>query len=403
VSGHNRPIASIRLARSLPRLLAWPIALLVLAGTAGAGAAVLGGTPALALLALAIVLAVVGIGWAIRLLSVRLDVEEAEVRLHWIGGERRYPLSPGPVTRVRFRGENASRLRVRSAILGYGLGRARLRDEEEIHVVRLAPTPTAILVPTEEGRLAIAASDEPALLDALSRAARARQRLDELAREAAASRPAVELEVDEEEESDAAQAPAHAVAEPPERAGAEPSAADAASAEPEARPMTGIERMLYERRLADERAAAEAAEAEAEAEAEAALAALALAEQEAAAAAAMPAPVGTADSADAAAREVRPRGPVRPGRIRREQLRHAIALVPLAGAVAVWGIGTAIGAMPDPQTDTGRLTALALLLAGPGTAVGTIVARTWWPRIIGVVIVSGLATSILIGRALIGG
>ena len=66
-----------------------------------------------------------------------------------------------------------------------GIGRARLREHEQIEVVRLAPTPTAILVPTERGRLAIAPASDDELLDALSRAARARQRLADLSEPAA--------------------------------------------------------------------------------------------------------------------------------------------------------------------------------------------------------------------------
>ena len=392
------PIARIRLARSLPRLLAWPIVLLALAAAAAVAGVLVGATGGIALLAGSALVALLALGWAARVLSVRLDIEESEVRVHWIGGERRYVLSAGPVTRVRFRGENASRLRVRSGILGYGLGAARLREDEEIHVVRLAPTPTAILVPTEEGRLAIAPADEGELLEALSRAARARQRLDTIAQrtgDAAREAGAAGLTTDEPEPSTAA-ITAAAPPTPP----IQPAEAD--GGEPDARPMTGIERMLYERRLAEERAAAEAA-------AEAALAALAEAEQAAADAgteAGMPAPSPAPEAvpvvAATSARE-RPRLRRLPRlRVGRAQARHAVALVPLAGALVAWGIGIVGDRMPDPTTDLGRLTALGLVLAGPGTALGVLVARAWWPRLIGVVVVGGLATSALIGRVLIG-
>ena len=121
----------------------------------------------------------------VTLLSVRLDVGESAVQVSWIGGSRLYVLSPGPVTRVRLRGANASRLRVRSGAFGWSLGRAVLRGEEPIHIVRLAPTATAILVPTDRGRLAIAPARDEDLLDALSRAARARQQLEAQSGEAA--------------------------------------------------------------------------------------------------------------------------------------------------------------------------------------------------------------------------
>jgi hypothetical protein len=182
------PIAHIRLARSPLRLVAVP-ALLVASGTGLAVAAVLGPMrflqPAwIALVVGGAIVALFGLVIAIRLLSIRLDVEEAAVRVRWLGGEHVHPLVPGPVTRVRLRGENASSLRSRTGWLGWTLGRATLRGEEPIQVVRLARTATAILVPTEEGRLAIAAASEADLIEALSRAARARQRLEDLARNA---------------------------------------------------------------------------------------------------------------------------------------------------------------------------------------------------------------------------
>lgn len=383
------PIARIRLARSLPRLMAWPILLLVAGTAAGVGAALVGGTVTILLAAVAGVLGLAALGWAAWLLSIRLDVEESEVRVHWIGGERRYALSPGPVTRVRFHGENASRLRARTGLLGYGLGPARLRDEERIHVVRLAPTATAILVPTEEGRLAIAPAAEADLLDALTRAARARQRLDDLARETDAA-GAEGLHVDATADAGGGEAPPAVpvpVAEPPAEASDD--------GEPEARPMTGIERMLYERRLADERAAAEAA-------AEAALEALRLEEERAAAEAALPAPRPDSEPAAVAAPRVKERPARRGIQFGGVRLGHAVALVPLAGALAAWAVGTATDGMPDPRTDVGRLTALALVLAGPGSALGALIARTRWPQLVGVVIVAGLAASVLVGRAVLG-
>lgn len=396
----NEPIARIGLARSLPRLLAWPAILLGLALGLGVVAVVIGGGPALVLGILGGLLGLAGIAWAARLLSVRLDVEESEIRVHWMGGERRYVLSPGPVTRVRFRGENASPLRVRRGFLGYGLGPARLREDEEIHVVRLAPTTTAILVPTEEGRVAIAADDESTLLDALSRAARARQRLDDIARRPGSDAPSHPVEVDEPEGDhaidDRTEAPATVEPAPP---------AEAAPFEGEARQMTGIERMLYERRLAEDRALAEAEAAAAEAAAAELEAARRLAGADEATPAAMPAPPSevTEPVTDVSAEPRRTRAITLPRpRLGGIPARHAMAVVPLVGAIAAWAIGVTIGEMPDPGSDLGRLTAVALVLAGPATSLGAIVARLRWPQVVGVVVMSGLATSVLIGRVLLG-
>ncbi|MDQ2674058.1 MAG: hypothetical protein M3Y40_05330, partial [Chloroflexota bacterium] len=235
-----------------------------------------------------------------------------------------------------------------------------LRGEERIQIVRLAPTDTAILVPTEGGRLAIAAASEPELIDALSRAARARQRLEELAQPEAAEPPAAEPEA------------------PPE---------------PEPHILTGIERAELEERLAEERARA-AREAEAAA----------------AAAAAMPAtqPEAMPRGAQTAAITREERSARRWGRrpasvkLGRPRPSAAFVLLPLIGAGAVWLLATVNGRLPEPGTDLGRLTSLGLVLAGPATSVGAIMARAWWPRLVGVVVTSGLAASVFVGRALLG-
>jgi hypothetical protein len=321
----------------------------------GAGLAVLGG-----------LLFVGAITAAFVLLSIRLEVDEASIAVIWAGGGRRYSLTPGPVTRVRLRGSTASRLRIRSGALGWGMGRARLRGEEEIELVRLAPTPTAILVPTERGRLAIAPARDQELLDALSRAAKARQLSEALA----------------------AQAPTDVAAE------REAEAPLPVPPEPEAPPiaMTGIERALLEERLARERA-----DEDARAEEELNAAAVARAAIDA----------GVIPDADASTTEL-VLHPVRPRRQPRVRVaappgpRAVFVVLPTLGAAIAWGAGVALGRMPDPGTDLARLTSLALVMAGPATSVGAIMALAWWPRLVGVVVAGGLAAAVFIGRALIG-
>lgn len=355
------PIARIRLARSLPRLLAAPLIIGVAGAAAlGVGMMVVAGPLGIALAVLGGLLVLGAIGGAAVLLSVRLDVEESAVGLTWLGGSRIYPLSPGPVTRVRLRGRSASRLRARTGALGWALGRARLRGEEEIEVVRLAATATAILVPTERGRLAIAAANDDRLLDALSRAARARQRLEALA-ERLPPMPEEAAEVAE---------PAELEIPPP------------AKVEPHA--LTGIERALEERRAA-EREAAQAA-------------GIPMPEP------AMPAPASVAVPAPEVRTEKAPRRRLRLRRPAIRPPRPAIAFVilPLVGAALAWGAGVAGGRMPEAGTDLARLTSLALVLAGPATSVGAVMALAWWPRLVSVVVAGGLAASVLIGRALIG-
>jgi hypothetical protein len=357
------PIARIRLARAPFRLMLLP-ALLVALGAALEAAAVFGPVPPLtpawiALVAGGVLLTLVGLVIAIWLLGLRLDVEEAAIRVRWPGGERLHPLVPGPVTRVRLRGDNASSLRSRTEWLGWTVGRARLRGEETIQVIRLARTPTAILVPTERARLAIAAASEAELIEALSRAARARQRLEELAR------PVPHRE---------AEAPPPAPVQPP---------AEAAQ-EPEPHFLTGIERAELEERLAREGASAAAiadviAQPATDAPAVAAAPAVTLAE-----------PTPGRWRRRAAVRISRPR----PSAV--------FVLLPLLGAGFVWGAATLGGRLPEPGTDLGRLTALGLVLAGPATSVGAIMARAWWPRLVGVVVTSGLASAVFVGRALLG-
>ena len=342
------PIARIRLSRSLPRLLLLP--LLVLLASISVAAVGMVFMPGIAGVVIAGIAALIGIGALVGigvLLSIRLDVEEAAVCLGWLGGARIYLLSTGPVTRVRLRGENASRLRARRWGLGWQLGAATLRGEEDIEVVRLARTPTAILLPTERGRLAIAAADEEALLDALSRAARARQRIEELTRDAP---PAPEVE--------------------PEQ--------PATDIEVDAALMTGIQRALFERRLAEEGASASV---------EPSPAILAAPTTEAVVEpAATPARRGLARLSWA----------IRPGP------SFVLLILPLVGAGLAWGAAVVLDRLPEPGTDLGRLTALALVLAGPATTVGALMARFYWPRIVGVVVAGGLATAVFVGRALLG-
>ena len=363
------PIARIRLARSWSRLLLVP-AILVAVGAAIAVAALLLIDPPLAyaVAVLGLIPALAGAYLAIRSATMEVDVEEAAVRVRWLGGDRVYALVPGPVTRVRLRGEQASPLRARSRLLGWEVGRATLRDEESIEVVRLAQTRTAILVPTDRGRLAIAAASEPELLDGLSRAARARKRLEDLG---LAEPPPTEPEAGaggpNEAAADAPEPPALEIETPPHI-------------------LTGIERAMLDERLARERLDAEAA-AQAEAEAVARLDA-----ERAAADVAL---------ADAGRSEEIEDTPATAGAVRRLP-SVGLVLLPIGASLGVWGVALVLGRLPEPATESGQLTALALVLAGPATSIAAILARAWWPRLVGVVVTSGLAAVVFIGRGVLG-
>ncbi len=382
-------IARVRLARALPRVLAVPGGMLLMAAAALAGGFVVPPGADVALWMLAGLLAGASVALALVPLTLRLEVEVGGLRIRWLAGSRQFHLVPGAVTRVAM-GSNAQvAVRSRFSMLGWSYGRATLRGEERIWILRLAPTRTVILVPTDRGRLAIAAASEPELIEALGAAARVQQRLDEVSGRVQAALPPL---------ADAAQA-------------AEPAgwfAAGSAPAEPALSPprvLTGIERARLEAELAAARQAAlEAAEAERQAIEEARLAGAA-------------APPGTVSGEPATTRREEPIVPWRaPGAARQrvrgtwtrpvwatdQRLRVLVtigwALVPLvASLVAYLAVGGGVTMSADDVS--ARMEALALLACGPLAAVGVLVARAWWPRLSGLVTVSALSALVLLARA----
>lgn len=381
MASRDESIGEVRLARSLPRVLALPILFIAAgAGVAAGGVLLIGGTAGLAMVGAGAVLVVVGIVLGAMPLSVRVHVEESVVRVRWLFGRQVHLLTAGSLTRIHLRGEGASRLKGGFGF-GWSLGRAVLRDQEPVHVVRLAPTESVILIPTARGRLAIASSDEQHLIETLTHAAQARARAEEL------------LEV-------TPTAPPAAVADRVPQPG-----------DPDFDPrlLSGIERALYEEWLLREQA-----------DAMAAMRAEGPAIDTEPVVDPSPEPVPDAVTAPAESGQVvrrpfwarRREGapamiamPTVPARVRslprRPRPSWLLPLVPLAAAGAAWAVGVFAGEMPSSGSDSARLTALALVLAGPGSAIGAIMARTWWPRIAGVVVAGGLAASIFIGRSLI--
>jgi len=370
-------IARIPLARSARRMLAAPALLLLAGALAVAGGWLLGGIPGVGLAMAGGILVLCAAYIALAVLTVRLDVEVSTIRLRRLGSDQRFTLVRGPVTRVPLRGAGAARLRPRFGALGWGLGPARLRGEEEIQLVRLAPTDTAILVPTDAGRLAIAPASEQHLIAALGAAARVQQRLDQVAARAR-SVPLDRL----------VQAPPTAAPAPPPEPTPEPE-----------RPLTGIERVRLEQRLAAERAAAlAAAEAERQRAAEEAAAAA-----EAARIAAEQAALVPPRPERRLPRVVVPRPRVSLPSLARPRrhvvMEYLVAALPLAAATALWAVATAAGRLDLPESSA-RLAALSLALTGPGAAVGALAARAWFPRLMGPVLVSALCALLLTGRAL---
>jgi hypothetical protein len=378
--GTTVSLAAIPLARAPVRLLLGPLVLLAAGSVAAVAGLVVGGVAGVGLVAAGIVVDALAVYLAMVLFSLRLDVEVAMLRLSWIGGERRYVLARGAVTRVPLSGSGAASLRPRFGAIGWAMGPAMLRRSEPIELVRLARSASVILVPTDRGRLAIAPASEQQLLTALGAAARVQQRLDEVALRARAlpAAPASEVELP----------------------GAGPEAAGAAlgQAAGQARVLTGIERAMLEERLAAERAAALAA-AEAELErARAAAPDTGFEGQAGAAAAAVVTP---------APRRIRRRATwQRPAWVggapsAARALPFLAAVVPLFGAVAIWSAAAVIGRLDLGDAEL-RPVSLALLATGPLAALGALAARAWFPRLFGLVVVSSLAALLLVGRALLG-
>jgi hypothetical protein len=368
-------IAPIPLARSGRRLLIAPAILFVAGAVAAGGGIVRGDLPGVGLVAGGLVVIVLSAALWIILSSVRLYVEVATLRLRWMGGERRYTLVRGPVTRVPLRGPGAARLRPRFGAFGWGLGRGTLRGNEPVEIVRLAPTSTMILVPTDRGRVGVAPASEEQFLNALAAAARIQQRLDEVVERARAY------------------APAPAAIE-------EPSAQEmpAPEAEIPAGVLTGIQRAMLEEHLAAQRAAALAA---AQAERQAAQDATRMAEF----VSQQPAQTLPTPRPGRARRGIQPpalRLPQVHLDVRWEQVRSfVLPALPVLAAAGVW-IAAALQARLVLPVEQLRPVALALLAVGPAAALAGIAARVWFPRLVGLVAITSLAALVLVGKALLG-
>lgn len=396
------PIARLRLARSPIRLLAAPFVFTSAGAAAVAGGWMLGGIGGVGLAAAGSLAVASALFLGLFVFSVSVAIEPGMVHLRWLTGERRYALVRGSLTRVTVRGADSVTLRARFGALGWSLGRALLRGQEQIDVVQLAATATMIVIPTDLGRLAIAAASETELIEALGTAARMQQRMEA----AIAARSPVTAVV-----------PAVRVPAPPQR------------------PLTGIERALLEERLAAERAAAAASAASerlaaaALARADASTPLIPAAPPTAAIVAApqirpreraawrrpswlhlprrgpRPEPAAMAAPALAVADVATPRVSARTVVRRRVRIDYrtiaegVVLGAPLAVATAVWvawAIGGAIFSPPDA-----RLLTLALLLGGVGGALGAAVARAWYPRLGPLVSMTAVCALALVARAAI--
>ncbi|MEX0710523.1 MAG: hypothetical protein WD116_04895 [Chloroflexota bacterium] len=360
---------TIRLARGRARLVGGPAAFLLAAAGALVGGVLVAGPARIALLGLGGLAVLVALYLFALVASYRLQIEPGGLLLRWFGGQRRYRLVRGPVTRVAVRGPSAAALHPRFGALGWAVGPAVLRHEEPIELIRLATGVPLILVPTDRGRLAIAPEVEGDLLAALSTAVRLQERIDEVAMRRAAP-PAQ---------------PAQVAPPPPPRI------------------LTGIERTLLEQRLAAERAASQAAD-------DPGAPAIAAAAMPDAMPDAMPqaqAPAAPALVVAAAARPARRRERARwerPTWLAIPGPASVVAALPIAapliGAAIAWVAVVATGrpVLPIPEA---RLLLVALILVGPLGAAGALIARAWYPRLGGLVAATSLAGLAMLTRTLL--
>ena len=378
------------LARDRGRLFAAPILFLLAASAAVAGGLLIGGLAGISLVALGGVAALAGSYLAALVSSYRLMVEPGALNLRWLGGERRYRLVRGPVTRVVVRGRGAAALHPRFGALGWAVGPAMLRGNESIELIRLSVRPALILVPTERGRLGIAPAVENELFAALTHAVRLQERLDQIAslRGLPATVPMLPAAVPM-----LTAAPAPALA---------PAPAPALAAPPAPRVLTGIERALIEQRLGAERAAALASAHPGEvAPAPAAVPEPALASVAAAA------PAEMSSIAIVAPRATRPREPARgrrpawltvPGSS--SVVAAMLITLPLVGTGVAW-IAVTVTGRPALPVDETRLLLVALALVGPVGAIAGLIARTWYPRLSALVLASALAALAILTRTIL--
>lgn len=368
-------ITSVRLARDRARLFTAPAAFVLIAAATVGGGLLLRGPAGISLIAVGGLSALVAAYLVALVSSYRLVVEPGVLKLQWLGGERRYRLVRGPVTRVVVRGENAAALHPHFAALGWAVGPAMLRGDEPIELIRLSTRPPLIVAPTDHGRLAIAAAVEADLLAAMTHAVRLQERLDEVASRRAA---------------------------PP---AAEPAPRPPVPVAP--RVLTGIERTLIEQRLAAQRAAAQAA-----AEAERAGAAAEVVHEAPIEPERVPAGARTAEPVAATA----PAAVARPTRRReRAQWRRPAWLsvpgpatvvaalpiaLPLIGAAIAW-VAVTVSGRPALPIDEARILLSALVLVGPVGAIGGLIARAWYPRLGGLVMASSVAALAMLTRTIL--
>jgi hypothetical protein len=426
-------------------MLAAPALLVLLGAATSALGPIVGGAVLFGLVAVGGAVIAIGLWLAIRILSLRLVVEPDYLHLRGVGTDRRYHLVRGDMNRLATAGPRKVNLRVRLGSLGWAVGRTALAAGESVEVIRLAATPSVILVPTERGRVAVAVASEADFVDALRAAAhtRAERRISAAGAPLTTPAPAAQAAP--------ALQPAPAFPPAPPVRGAPtfepmpaPQPAPAFERPTQPRPLTGIERMWLEDRLARERRATitGARDEQAAASFTASMAALTPAGATVVPSVPAPAPipvptaavasaavvsaavastvvpaVSAIPAAAAAAATATPSAPSRTfprviprrrpsrtmaRRVARPDLTPGLVLIgtPLVGALFSWLLALVTGARPG-QAGLDPLAA-ALLLCGPVAALAIFLAHSRWPRLAGLSSVAAILALLLVTRSVIG-
>jgi hypothetical protein len=104
---------------------------------------------------------------AVHVLSLRLEIEPGEIHVVSLLVRRRYRLGGGAAARLQADPGRAA-FGTQLGSFGIEIGPGRSPSNEPVHVIRLAPVPSMVLIPTAETPLAIAPSSERRLLRALA-------------------------------------------------------------------------------------------------------------------------------------------------------------------------------------------------------------------------------------------
>jgi hypothetical protein len=381
-------MGDVRLARSPRALFALP-GIAILGGAAGVvGGLILGGAAAMLLVLIGVLLLAAGLAAGVLLASVQVAVEPGAVVVRWLGGRRRYPLAHGELTRVGRDPSGSPPMRVPLGGFGMAFGPGTFHGTTPVTVVSLDVSAPLIVIPTRRGALAVAPADEAALLTALREAAalgrRAHARVAPIHERplTGIERAMLEEARHAEEQAAAQRAAAASTTTPgpaPRRALGQDWGAAVGRAATRLRPLVAGARLQRARGLRP-------------------LVDTGVARVRAAAAPPATAASGVLRRMRLNATQRMPLDAYR-GSARAAAPALAVSVVPTLVAVAIALV--LLGPLHLAQVDAAEREPLvvALALGGPGATAASLLARFGWPRLAGLVAISGIFGLLIAVRA----